>query len=519
MQSTAAHQALGDAFVKKFGSTAKKPGYVKMVNESGKDSILWNYLDTDNYYFPKEIAREFTVMDEALRQMNKPANRSKLLRMYDTAFYSLKAGYTIYRVGHHMRNALGDAWFSYMDGVTDPRYYTDAWRLLAVGRGRYPDFDFNQALQGVGHMPTDDAAMRTIATVPFRGKKIKLSAAKMYQMMYQKGALPDHSIIEDVRFDTLIGGVSGDVASSSGPAGRLRKPFGGKVRQGAVKVSEVRDHYFRAAHFIKEMEKTKLPKGFKGDEDAALDWIAEQAAIKVRKFHPDGGDLTAFEHQVARRTVTFYSWARKAIPLVVELMFLKPGRFMQFPKAMMNIAEGMGVDLESYGDPFPQDQLFPSFLRDSVQGVAFGESGNTGSGYWGLKTGHPGMDIIDDFLYSPKNLANTLPGLVTPFARVPAELMTGHKVTGAPIMDYSDYFGQNLPNVGYADKVAANLTGRTLSSGFTDEPYTAKSNEGYDPGIERVGLINWLLGMGLTDMSKPSYIKTAEREIPEGRGR
>lgn len=519
-QQIMAYKVVGSDFSTRFGISKPKDGYVRITNKSGKDSVIYNYIDPKKYY-PQEMAQQLSVMDNYLIDMSKPANRNKIVRWYDTVLYALKAGYTIYRPGHHARNALGDGWFNYMDGVRNPKYYKNATRLLATGRNRYTDFEFNKALASNGNMATvtSEASQAPVGFVKINGRKVNISAARGYQLMYRDGALPDHMVIEDLRYDNIIGGEQ--PTSNSKIPEWVRKPFGGKVREGAVRFSEVRDHYFRAAHWIHAMENGKLPKGWKGTDNEAIEYLSREAAKRIRKFHPDGSDLTRFEREYARRAITFYSWARKAIPLVIEQMVLRPGRFMQYPKAMHNMAQGMGIDLEGgYGNPFPEDQLFPSFLRESVQGPIAGQSGN----YWGLRTGNPGMDIIDEYLYGAGPALENLGQSVSPILRAPMELAFGAKAgTRTPIMDYSDYIGQQIPNMSYADKVSNALIGRTVSSGFTDDLYTAKSNEGYKPsppgGLPSVGLFNWLAGMGLLDMSKPSYIKTAEREIPEGKSR
>lgn len=246
--------------------------------------------------------------------------------------------------------------------------------------------------------------------------------------------------------------------------------------------------------------------------DEVLDDLAERSSQQVRKHHPDGSDLAQFEKDVMRRGVTFYSWVRKTIPLVVEHILMNPGRFMMYPKAMYNIAQGHGIDLHSMEDPFPMDQLFPSFLRESIQGPVAGQAGS----YTAVKAGIPGVDILDDYFYGPEQTWNTLLGSVTPIARVPTELAFKTKAQDQiPILDFSDYIGQQIPNMRYADQASNAITGRTISSGFTDPMRESKANEGYEGPIEGRAFINWMSGLGFTDMSKPSYIKTAEREQGE----
>lgn len=518
LANVAAHQTLGTTFGIEFGHKTYRKGLVKITNNGNRKSTLYNYIDADNLYFDKDIAEQMAVLDEFMTAMDKPLNRSKLLKTYDTALYVLKSGLTMYRVGHHTRNAMGDAWLSAMDGVVNPKYYTNAAHSLSVARGKYTDFNFQQALAGVGEMPD---STKIVARMKLGKEKIDISASEAYRSFFKHGGLKDHMMLDDLNYDSLIAGETGNkLLSKEGAVGRLQKPLGGHLRKAAVATSEVRDHYFRMAHYLHALEnvkpRTHRANGVKMSREEIIDDMYRRAAERIQKHHPDGSDLTMFERSTMRRTITFYSWARKTLPLVVEHMFLNPGRFMAYPKFMYDMAEGMGIDLESYGDPFPSDQMFPSFLRDSVQGPVMGESGN----YWALKTGMPGVDLIDAYLYSPKQTVEELLRGMSPLLRVPAELATGSKFgTQAPIMDYSDYIGQNIPNVQYADKISDKYFDRTVSSLFTDDLYQAKSNEDYDPSIDNRGFINWMTGIGLTDMSKPSYIKTAEREMGERMGR
>ena len=475
-----------------------------------QDSWLFDFID-DSKFYDREIAEQLSVLDKAVTEMYIPASRGKFMRAYDTLLHSTKAGYTIYRVGHHIRNAVGDAWLNWMIGVR-PKDYVKGTKALAVSRGMYRDMDFTKWLANMGENPVvrgDEVLVRK--TLP-GGRTVELTAAQINKGMFRKGALPDHNIIEDTGFNSPLSGLSAElgIPTNNKVIQTLVRPTGGRVRKAATSFSEVRDHMFRAPQFIRELEKltprTHFPNGKKMTDEQILDDLFDRAASATRKHHPDGSDLTTFERQAARRMFTFYSWARKAIPLVLEHILMRPGRFMVYPKAMYNIAEGQGIDLNGYGDPFPSDQLFPDFITESVQGPI----AKVGGSYIGVKPGTPGVDILDEYFGTPyESLLNA----VVPFVRVPFELGTGHKAGGVPIMDKSDYIGQQIPGMGYADRAANTLFGVTVSSGFQDPLYTAKSNEGYEDPLTAIGLLNWLGGMGVTDMSKPSFRKAAEYDM------
>jgi hypothetical protein len=492
VQASITERTLGADLSRRFGSKTKTGEYtVKIV--PGKGSILARFLDKD-MYFTRDMAQQFGVLDHFMREAAQPNTAHGILRLYDGVIHSLKSGYTIYRLGHHVRNMVGDVWLSWMDGVNTIGPYRKALNIMAQNKGRYNDFDALRALQSGGETITPPKATDTLLKTRIGGKATPLTSGQVYEMAYKRGILPDYRTLEDIQF-------GGDSAF------KMPKVFGGKIHHAAASLSEARDHYARLAHFIDILEKGK----FKSLEDAA-----DQAAHRVRKWHPDGSDLTHFESKAMRRGFLFYSWIRKAIPLVAESMVMKPGKIMAYPKAMYALAESMGIDPQSFGDPFPTDQLFPSWLADNVTGPAFG---NANEGYWGISPGIPAMDVLNDYgTGGPQGFLRTVVGSSTPVAKIPLEVATGQDIRiGAPITDTSDYIDRQIPGV----NVLSNLTNRSVSSlgtqstgvgnGMSPEQI-AKAQEKNNPGLDSTALINYLTGLGLIDMSKPSLIKQAQFE-------
>lgn len=518
VQSVITKQEVGMSFGREFGSPTNKPGWVKLTNKGNRESVLFDYIDTDNLYFPKDIAEQLSYLDTRFAEMMKPTSKSKTLKYYDTVLHALKSGYTIYRPGHHVRNGVGDTWLNQMDGVYSIVPYKNALHVMGASKGRYKDWDSTKALMEMGETGGVDIG-KTVATVKINGKKVPITAGRALNMMQKSGARPDYSIIEDLTFNAPTAGAEGaaravgsgaeDASIFSKVKERAISPTGGRIKKAAVATAEGQTHFFRTAHFLHALKdakpRTHFSNGKKMTEAEVLDDLATQAARRVRKFHPDGSDLTKFEGEVMRRSFLFYSWMRKSTPLVMEMLFTRPGRFMMYPKAMYNMAEGMGIDLQSMGNPFPEDQMFPDFLK-GVQGPVMG---NASDGYYGLKMGTPGVDTLDEFFTSPQKTGENLLNSIVPFPRVPIEFGAGHKVGGIPITDKSDYLGGQIPNVSYIDKLSNAAVGRTVSSGFTDAKYESPANEGYESS-GNPSFVNWLLGIGLTDMSKPSYIKSAQ---------
>lgn len=492
------HTNVGADLSRRFGQRAAGPGMVKI--RQTPDSILSKHIDTTRYY-PKDIAEQMSVLDKAMKEIAAPNRDGAALKFLDNVTHMYKTGLTIYRPGHHIRNMNGDMWLTYADGIVDPRVYKTAMRVMASGRGRYDDWDALKALMVDGKAPRVDATA-TVTYVRIGGKKTPLTASQVWDMAHSRGLLPDFSTIEDINI------TPGAIKSKLHLPGKMK----GKLHNAAASVSQSRDHYARLAHFVGLLEKGNY---------RTLDEAADQITPRVRKWHPDGSDLTNFETKAMRRAFLFYSWIRKTIPLVVETAAMHPGRVMLAPKASYALAESNGIDLDGFGDPFPADQLFPEFLSDNVLGPQFGSSAE---GYWGINPGIPSVDVANDFANSPGKTLRTVLGSTTPIAKIPFEVGTAEDGavakdirTGVPQTDLSDYIDRQIPGV----NVLSNLTNRSVASGFTqgtgesigDTPEQLFNAEQSNPtGGDKTAFFNWLVGAGLMDMSKPGYKKQAKRE-------
>jgi hypothetical protein len=173
---------------------------------------------------------------------------------------------------------------------------------------------------------------------------------------------------------------------------------------------------------------------------------------------------------------------------------------------MYTLAESNGIDLNGFTDPFPTDQLFPSWLGGN-QGPQFG---NNAEGYLGMRMGVPMMDILDQYFTDPGTTFQTVMGATNPAIKVPFELATGSTTQGVPVDDKAKYLLGQVPFGNFANT----MVGKPIGG-------VSPSDEGYDPGGIRdpkaLATINLLTGLGLMDMSKPSYIKSGEFDVKYGR--
>ena len=271
-------------------------------------------------------------------------------------------------------------------------------------------------------------------------------------------------------------------------------------------VSEARDHWSRMKHFMQiiHKEQNAKVKRFKTTEE-----LFSYASQRVQKFHPDSTTLSKFEQKYMRRLVPFYGWMRGAIPALVESAFTNPGRITSINKASYNLAIAMGVNPDSLYDPFPEDQLFPSFLTDKVQGPQFQVDGK----YYSVSPGVVSWDISNQFLADP--LRGSI-GSLNPILRMPIELLTGSSLgTGARIRDTSDYVDSAIPGLNYLASVSGySPTGSLVSmlQGMGPDPMAQVLLGNRTDTSAALSAVNWLTGLGISEYSRPNYINLAEIE-------
>lgn len=480
VQRASVETTLGRDLSVKFGRATPAEGYVKVTNKGGA-SKLGRFIDKDLYY-PRPIVEQMKYLDDVLKGslagIKNPTARA-ITAKYDSIIHAWKSGLTIYRPGHHVRNLIGDVTLAFFDGVTNPAVYKKATAVLATRSKAYQGWDGLKALEAGGGLASDKGAIRV-------GSKT-LTYDQVWRAAFNQGIIPDYRTLEDIAFNAKQ-----SVQFKAGKGVSLTRPLGGRGQRVAGDISSARDHWVRMAHFIDVLQKSKT----RNIEEAIND-----AGRRVRKWHPDGSDLTNFESKYARRTFMFYSWMRKAIPLVVETLVTKPGRAMVFPKAMYALAEMNGVDLDSLGNPFPVDQLFPEFITDQVIGPQFGETGH----YSGINPGEPVTELLSQ--WGSSDPQHGVGGALSPVLRVPTELYTGTNLgTGTSITDKSDYLDSQIPGIGYISKV----TGRSVTG--LGQPTRDVARGNVEPGMNNTALLSLLTGLGITNYSKPNYIRRAQLE-------
>jgi hypothetical protein len=472
-------------------SETPKAGWVRLTNESDK-SILSAYFPKD-VYFPRDVARQIGVVDSLIQEtldLGGPLG-SFVNNVYRPALDMFKVGMTILQPSHHVRNVVSDMDLTRnAEGFTTKPIYKWAMEALAT-RNSYTNFDAIAALQGIHARPKPG---RTL----FKGTLAPdgITPGMLYEGVASRGVLPNYKRLENLE-EVGVTSVLGKIESAANST---------KLVKAAASLGEAASHYTRLAHAAQFVEKNiNNTKDYK-----TLDELWTAASIQVKKWHPDGSDLSKFD-KIMRLAIPFYSWQRKSIPLVLETFLTHPARAQVIPKASYALATSMGVNPDSLSDPFPQDQMFPSYLTDKNLGPQFKVAGK----YYGINPGFATTSTLDTYLGN--NPLQSVLGQLSPFIRAPFELAAGANVgTGAKINSVPDYIDSNIPIVAPVSRLTGTSVSGSIASilqgkGLQPQYQIAKGNK--DAGTSSAtALINILSGQSLTPMSQPNQINYAEIE-------
>lgn len=463
-------KSMFDEIATRFGSS----------NRFGNVKYAVSHPRLEGFFFNEEGAKQANQFIKILNEVNTP--NSKALQHLDHVISKLKASLTIYIPGHHMTNVIGDVMYNWMAGVNKPVRYTQAMKVMQAQKGRYGDFASFEQLAGPNALKqaiarsavTPDAGLK----IPAAGNKVivtsrsgvKFTADMIMTAAMKEGILPSARVLEEV---------SSDVTSVLDKF----KPLGGRGQKAVHAVSEVRDHIPRLAQFIDGIAKGRGSFGA----------IVERSSAAVRKWHPDGLDLTKFERQVMKRVFPFYSWTRKAIPLAIEASLTAGPKVMAYPRLMEAIALSNGVDpANGTTDPFPSNQLFPDWLRSRGIGPIAGGAGD----YLSVNPSTPVLDMIT-MMGQPGTGALDM---LNPLAKVPIELAGGQTLgKNIPIDDYGDYAAKQIPVVSHLGRASGQFG---VSQSTKDEGFPNYTN-----------ILNMLTGLKAVNTGK--YQKSGQFDLKD----
>lgn len=501
-QEGMARLKVGHSFTDEFGVDSARAGYGRIKQTDAKMS---RFIDPDKYY-PLEAIDQMRLFNNVFDKSTSFRGQTGIIatlanNVIDPYLAVWKPSATIIRPGHHVRNMIGDFLLNALYGVRSPRWYMKAANIQRAGGQFTGDLEALTRLAGPRGLPDNTGHAFTVTLKD--GRQVEVTNAQAFQHANQDGLLPSYRISEDVLQDRAAGG------QMTFPDRVAKRVQDNKIIQAAGKFSESYSHHFRLAQYSKMMADPKFTKRFSSVEQASNE------AVKIaQKWHPDVRGLAPAEAKVMRRLMPFYTWFRQAMPIVFNSMLLRPGQTMEIPKAFYNTQIAMGLEPKSMEQPFDPSKLYPSFIQSHLTGN-LSAPGILGLNDFSANIGSPIEGAADVF---NGNIPTNLIGMLNPLLKAPIELSSQTKLgNGQYIPDKGEYIDQMIPFVNQITNLSgysASGSVANLLSGNGDVPDPQRAmQKGEKDFLLNRSLLNWLTGLGIQDLDRPSYQKIATKEI------
>jgi hypothetical protein len=327
------------------------------------------------YALPKQIAGELNNFKKAQTDEGSKG----LLKAYDSVLNLWKAYATAVNPGFHARNAQSNVFQTSLNGaksLLNPATHAKALGVMLSDK----------------NIPKLKPWLAS-KTVEVGGKQLPLNEVK--ELMKKEGVINNGWFAKDIPNyigDKLDAGLADKLTPKS--IAQFLNPLSqknGLIRGGRAVGSGV-ENQARSFNFLSELKKTGEVK---------------QAAKTVDKTLFDYGDVTQFEQNVLKRTIPFYTWMRKNIPLQAENLVRTPGKYA----ATKKVFDGVRDLTDPVGEKnLPEYMNNPNWVRTPLK-----QGGNPM--YWNANLPTGDLDKLN-----PAALGKTALGSLSPLLKAPLEL-------------------------------------------------------------------------------------------------
>lgn len=358
---------------------------VQLVKGMGKDDLIEiparalksGMLVSKNvpvYALPKQIA---TTLNNSKKATTDEGSKG-ILRAYDNVLNLWKAYATAVNPGFHARNAQSNV---FQAGLASSKSLLN------------PMNHINAAKTNMTNLPIVGQKIAN-QTIDIGGQKMKVG--DVVELMKKEGVHNTGWIAKDIPNyikDNLDAGLSNKLAPKS--IAQLLNPLSQKnalIRGGRAVGSSV-ENQGRSFGFLSALKNTG------GD-------IKESAKIADKTFF-DYGDVTKFEQDVLKRTIPFYTWMRKNVPLQAENIVRTPGKYSGVNKALDGVR-----DLSDPVDEtnLPEYMNTPTWVKTPLK-----QSGKPM--YWNSNLPYGDLEKLN-----PSKLGETALGSLAPTIKAPMEM-------------------------------------------------------------------------------------------------
>jgi competence ComEA-like helix-hairpin-helix protein len=239
------------------------------------------------------------------------------------------------------------------------------------------------------------------------------------------------------------------------------------------------------------------------------------ASLRVRKYHFDYNDLSAFEENVLRRVIPFYVWVSRNLPLQVEGLIRKPKVALSFYRLKRNIeaqseaeAYTPGWYAREFSIRLPRNLNIPFFSNDGNAKYLFLD-----------------MPFMDLGLFQDP-VGGSL-SAVNPWIKAPVEMFVrdGKFFTGAPFSDKPVPLPDNFAGAALGQALLATGRAQRATDGtiMTNEkilyaieqgmPMFGLLNRALDPDKAANVFVSKFLGIGIRSNDERSQSNEIQRRL------
>lgn len=353
----------------------------------GLKKVVSSHFEEGEKWFPETVAQTLQFVKDAHKMGPMHPEIKALERLFGKTTGFAKRWQLGYNPGAQIRNAAGDLIMGWQDGVKNPKVYDDAFRII---RNETKPEAFSSLRTDAGYLQ---------GTVESGGKGVKVGTID----------IPDTKLL---RLYEQSGARSGMIT---------HEVQGGKnfVARKVYNFSEGREDWTRLGHFIHAMKEEGQHIGAHMSHvemEKALEVAADKSARRVRKWHIDYGDKSAFESRFVSKAIPYYTFMKKNIPLQIEGLFMRPGKVATLAKNERALQQLIGGTDSNDLKPWLKE-----FSAVRIQGEGEGKNAI----YW--MNPNPVKEALSMFEGTGSDITGNFVSMASPVGLLPFEMATGHK--------------------------------------------------------------------------------------------
>lgn len=380
--------SIADSAVKNFGvpksqyktvAEANADGLVEIKSvptlERGKELV--HFIDTDNHYFPVQIAQQLAVFSKFVSELKYIQQTGKgfierVLQKFNVITNMTKQIMTIWTPKNYVQNAVGGVFTNNIAGVNSPFAYARAWKMLRTSGRNVKDvnatelevqlarYEAIKGEEGFIIKEVNDPRKSDTLQITVKGKKIAISysdlekLANKFELYVPVAQSREYDVVDEFRDGTVFG-------KTKSLMQKLKATYD-KPTYWLGKRAAERDDFLRATLFL-----DVLSKGNWG----SLEQGARAAMEKVDRYHPQLQGLSTFNQKYTRQFILFYPWRSKMLGTILADILDRPGPILnqiRVQSAIMNSQEETESDV--FGNMTPGSAPLPAYFKYNLDPIA-----------------------------------------------------------------------------------------------------------------------------------------------------